>query len=80
MNLTNFGDGTRNDVTSGFLNVPVSAGTISGFITNTALERSARTLGAALGRRACAQTGQIDGSLDVNDPGSRYERYLTGYF
>ena len=65
--LTNFGDGTNCD--SGFLNVPVSAGTISGFITNTALERSARTLGAASGPPSvCTNSGKLTGVLTLTTP------------
>ena len=66
-NLTNFGGGTNCD--SGFLNVPVSAGTISGFITNTALERSARTLGAASGPPSvCTNSGKLTGVLTLTTP------------
>ena len=66
-NLTNFGDGTNCD--SGFLDVPVGAGTISAFITNTALERSARTLGAASGPPSvCTNSGRLTGVMTLTTP------------
>ena len=70
--LTNFGDGGvgTDECESGFLNVPVSAGTISGFITNTALERSDENWWEQrLGRRACARTrGKLTGVLTLTTP------------
>ena len=66
-NLTNFGDGTNCD--SGFLDVPVGAGTMSAFITNTALERSARTSGAAAGPPSvCANSGRLTGVMSLTTP------------
>ena len=65
-NLTNFGGGT--DCDSGFLDVPVSAGTMSAFITNTALERSVRTLGAAGNPSVCVNNGRLTGVMVLTTP------------
>lgn len=66
-NLTNFGDGTNCD--SGFLNVPVGSGTMSAFITNTALERSARTSGASAGPPSvCTNSGRLTGVMTLTTP------------
>ena len=66
--LTNFGDGGigNSDCESGFLNVPVSAGTISGFITNTALERSDKQGGAVA--NVCTNRGKLTGVLTLTTP------------
>tara|TARA_B110000483_G_C18013980_1_gene472294 strand:+ start:18 stop:863 length:846 start_codon:yes stop_codon:yes gene_type:complete len=65
-NLTNFGDGTNCD--SGFLNVPVSSGTMSAFITNAALVRSVRTGGAAGNPSVCANSGRLTGVMTLTTP------------
>ena len=66
--LTNFGDGGvgNDECESGFLNVPVSAGTISGFITNTALERSDKLVGAVA--NVCTNRGKLTGVLTLTTP------------